>query len=141
MDRSKIDLLFNHLIVFGVLALTTQPLNYQNRVSSFLCKKRQFWIHVVTIYSWQTFNFTFLDTRCYKTNYFFFCSYFCCLQCMQMLRQNKFRILSIDGTMASKNTFPEVLNSTHQIPKGDRYKYLTSGVFDSRFLSSYEQFL
>lgn len=41
-------------------------------------------------------------------------------------------IFSIDGTMPFKHIFPEVLNSTHQIPKADGYKYLTSGVFDSR---------
>lgn len=59
---------------------------------------------------------------------------------MQMLRQNKFRIFSIDGTMPLKQTFSEVLNNTHQIPKADRYNYLTSGAFDSRFFSSYEQY-
>lgn len=70
----------------------------------------------------------------------FFCSCFFCLQHLQILRQNKFRIFSIDGTMPFKHTFPKVLNITNQIPKAGRYKYPTYGVFDSRHLSSYEQY-
>lgn len=45
-----------------------------------------------------------------------------------------------NGTMPLQHTFPEVQNSTHQILKADRYKYLNSGVFVSRCLSSYEQY-